>query len=539
MKRFLSLFSFGLCLVLATVMLIRHQMKIPASQNNIFSSVLVKQEQTWTSEQIAEILFRDHPESVIPVECFVQGKQGFMDTTGSLVIPFCFDDTRPFSNGLAWVQVKDSSDRQRYGYINQEGVFVIPPELKYTQFLSNRLNFSENRLPLRQEIDGKIGYVDKRGEFVIEPQFDEAESFDEGLAEVCWKLENRSSSKCGYINLLGDIVIEPQFRYAHSFQEGTAIVYPLNRDAIGVIDKQGNYLVEPNLDAINDGYLAYGLTYGPETAYFSSDLLRVRIPDHRQPEESQDLSLPDLELTEAIGSGKWGYVRRAGGYAIAPRFWEATDFSQERAAVQIGEDDVNYPPKWRGKWALIDTTAKLIEYPGQNPAPLIESMKSTSRGVFSEGLAFIAASAGQYGYIDRQGQWIIPPQFTDGGNFSYDLAAVKSFESSKWGYIDRSGSFAISPQFDRAEPFAANGLAKVELTGKLGLINRNGRYVLEPSYSYISAFIDGVARVRLSEATPLLFVTESGEVLPYTYFGDGAVSEGLIPVIKQVTNQSQ
>ena len=53
---------------------------------------------------------------------------------------------------------------------------------------------------------------------VIEPQFDLALSFSEGLAVV------RIKGKFGFIDSLGKMAIEPQFDWALSFSEGLAAV---------------------------------------------------------------------------------------------------------------------------------------------------------------------------------------------------------------------------------------------------------------------------------------------------------------------------
>jgi hypothetical protein len=49
------------------------------------------------------------------------------------------------------------------------------------------------------------GYVDKTGKFVIEPQFEYASAFSEGLAAI------KVAGKYGFINEMGGIVINPQF----------------------------------------------------------------------------------------------------------------------------------------------------------------------------------------------------------------------------------------------------------------------------------------------------------------------------------------
>ncbi|MBD2085891.1 S-layer homology domain-containing protein [Trichocoleus sp. ST-U3] len=53
---------------------------------------------------------------------------------------------------------------------------------------------------------------------VIQPQFDEAEAFSEGLARV------KIADKWGYIDKTGKLVISPQFDEADAFSEGVALV---------------------------------------------------------------------------------------------------------------------------------------------------------------------------------------------------------------------------------------------------------------------------------------------------------------------------
>lgn len=53
--------------------------------------------------------------------------------------------------------------------------------------------------------DGKWGYVNTKGEMVIQPQFQQARSFSNGLGAVC------QDGKWGFINLDGQVVIECQF----------------------------------------------------------------------------------------------------------------------------------------------------------------------------------------------------------------------------------------------------------------------------------------------------------------------------------------
>ena len=96
--------------------------------------------------------------------------------------------------------------------------------------------------------DGKYGYIDKTGTYVINPQFEDATHFSEGLAAV--KIRSGSTGKWGYIDKAGKIVINPQFDDAKDFSEGLAAVRI--GDNYGYIDKTGTYVINPQFDDAED-----------------------------------------------------------------------------------------------------------------------------------------------------------------------------------------------------------------------------------------------------------------------------------------------
>jgi hypothetical protein len=63
---------------------------------------------------------------------------------------------------------------------------------------------------------GKWGYIDKRGKVVIQPQFDEAEKFEGGVAIV------RVNNLYGVVNTKGQFVAEARYKRIWSFVDGVA-----------------------------------------------------------------------------------------------------------------------------------------------------------------------------------------------------------------------------------------------------------------------------------------------------------------------------
>src|SRR2546423_10475579 len=71
--------------------------------------------------------------------------------------------------------------------------------------------------PVRQ--NGKWGYINARGDLIINPQYDDAWEVSEGLAYV------RAGTKRGLIDRSGSMVIDlHQLAFAGNFSEGLAIV---------------------------------------------------------------------------------------------------------------------------------------------------------------------------------------------------------------------------------------------------------------------------------------------------------------------------
>ena len=95
-----------------------------------------------------------------------------IDLEGVERIDLQVNDSMSFSENMAAVQ-PDS----HWGFINRSGEFVIEP------FLNNAGQFSEGLAPAADS-SSKWGFVDRNGKFVFAPRFDFARTFQNGLAEV-------------------------------------------------------------------------------------------------------------------------------------------------------------------------------------------------------------------------------------------------------------------------------------------------------------------------------------------------------------------
>jgi len=170
----------------------------------------------------------------------LNGKVGYIDKAGKLVVNPQFDVANNFSEGLAGVCVGGKDifcEGGKWGYIDKAGKYVINPQF------DGVYNFSEGLGVVK--IGGKWGYIDKAGKLVVNPQFDVAYNFSEGLAGV------KFSDKWGFIDKAGKYVINPQFDCAYNFSEGLAVVCVGGKGIFceggkrGFIDKAGKYVWNP------------------------------------------------------------------------------------------------------------------------------------------------------------------------------------------------------------------------------------------------------------------------------------------------------
>lgn len=121
------------------------------------------------------------------------GLWGYMDIFGREVLPARYSKAKPFGDGLAFVVLAESSRAaciDKKGAIQSQGVFS---KLKMEQ---QYLFFTDGLAALKESVDGRNlwGYINKRGEWQIPPQFDFALPFEKGNAVVL-KEHKRNSPK--------------------------------------------------------------------------------------------------------------------------------------------------------------------------------------------------------------------------------------------------------------------------------------------------------------------------------------------------------
>ena len=409
-----------------------------------------------------------------------------------------FDQVFNFSEGMAGVEYFEIpgiwDSLHTLGYMNRYGEIIIPIDHVHEAFHYGYMGappFIDGRLALMCQNRGGVGVYSIEGNLIVPFNFHGGWAFSHGLLAVHRSYPTElglSYNRAGFIDREGNVVIPFEFDEAMPFSEGRAAV---KRDGYwGFIDTAGEvvipFIIQP---AYDDGH------GWPIIPRFSNGLVAVSTGERGT-----------NEYGEWVDNVHWGFMDREGNMAIPFQFTDVRNFSNGLASVGIGYESI-----WgnRTVWGKIDIVGNIIlpfEYVALHPyiggAIYALCMASTSR--LYDGNGNIIIPSGRYGdihlineervavrtigswndtvwgFVDIQGNEIIPPQFDAVEQFTQGFAPVRMggwetthdgnrVDNSRWGLIDLEGNIVVPIEFDEVRNFS-EGLAWVRFEGYWGLI---------------------------------------------------------------------
>lgn len=103
----------------------------------------------------------------------------------------------------------------------------------------------------------------------------------------------------------------------------------------------------------------------------------------------------------------------------------------------------------------------------------------------------------KYGYLDRNGQEVIPFRYSRAYDFKNGVALVVTTvdDNDLYNFIDRRGNLISEVSFEYAESFS-HGVALVRLNRKFGFIDQTGQAVIEFMYDDAESFDNNRALVK-------------------------------------------
>ncbi len=329
--------------------------------------------------------------------------------------------------------------------------------------------------------------IDPSGKVVLQPfldgPIDDIGDFSSGIARVHHK---------GYVDENGQWIIKGDYFWLNDFADGLALA-----------------IVESATEK-----------YGFDGFYFDSNGGRVaNVPFPGTGDFSEGFTLFRAKGKPALRSfepghfvyrdypGLVGFIDRTGNVAIQPAYADVGPFVGGLARAVLdgtchiatpdggrqGTPTTGIPTDCGGAPADAVSPCKVgvIDQTGRFAIdPRFESARD-----FSEGFAVVRVD-GRWGFIRSDGTFTVPPRFDAAASFREGLAAIRLV--GKWGFVDTAGAIVIAPQFEAVESFS-DSLAVAYQNKMPFYIVRLGNRVISGPFLEASAFVQGIAAVRLSE----------------------------------------
>lgn len=173
--------------------------------------------------------------------------------------------------------------------------------------------------------------------------------------------------------------------------------------------------------------------------------------------------------------------------------------------------------------ASYKVTPKEIDSMGQS---YLDVYKRAEPKMSQQSLSPQLGNNGKWGYVDKDGKYVVEPKYELAGDFSEDRAIV--MENGLYGYIDEKGVLVIPTIYQAAKVFK-NGYAPCCLDGKYGLVAKDGSqylfsdkgYYTNITLSYSGLFYEGhkkaSSRCYVITFNPLPVESEYDDLSPVLY----------------------
>jgi hypothetical protein len=370
------------------------------------------------------------------------------------------------------------------------------------------------------------GMIDRTGKEIIAPRLGAIKQFNNGLARA-----SADGVKWGLINKEGEAIVHlTSYMDIGDFVDGFAVVETVKPKAGGMA--KYTFISEE------------GIEDSGERSYF----------DVKEAQEGL-IAFSDYNFLLNYERKYWGFIDTKCNVVIENKYRDVGNFSEGLAAMRLygnnnwgfidetGEEVISVlqGSLWVGEFSegfVRFTNGSTYGYMDRNGDKLIPAQFQEAED-FHDGLAKVKQN-GYYGYIDKTGNVVVPLEYLRVGNFSEGLAWVTTKEY-EYGFADKTGDLVIPTQYNDARDFN-NGIAAVAVMDmeendlKWGFIDKDGNEVIAPIYQEVRDSVEGIVLVRLDNKWGIL--SKSGEeIISPEYLTIEYLEDGFVGVMNETTRK--
>jgi hypothetical protein len=362
-----------------------------------------------------------------------------------------------------------------FGWMNQKGIEIYSPEFETLNLFSEGLSLAQK--------NGLYGYVDKLNNVVIPFQFDLGSDFVNGRAVV------EKGGKSGVINRAGKYILPLEFTELGQYSDG--LIYGTKDSLYAFYDLMGHQVIEPKFsDVFSFEKGKAKVVLNGKEAFIDTTGAYISEPMHQEIFYFNDTMLVYRDST------LYGIKTTRNKVIVKPMYEYISPLIGDRA-IFVANNKLGY---------LDEHGKKVIK----NMYELVPNYKQVC--LFHEGFARVRIK-GKFALIDKNGNYILKPEFTGLGEYSKLISFSKG---KQWGYINMEDkSVSILPIFDYASSYHF-GLAIVDVKSLQGVINEKAKWIIPAIFTSISLIADNFYLVS-NGAKYGLYSLSGDQLIPLDY----------------------
>jgi len=328
---------------------------------------------------------------------------------------------------------------------------------------------------------GKFGFKDASGKILVQPKYDYASKYENGLVYV------NIGKKYGYVNRNGVEVIPVIYDQVGYREKNIGLVWVYINSKYGYVDTTNKEVIP--------------IKYSWLDSEFKNGVAKASIDQkygliNRAGEEIVPIIYDRIDLIWYYSDLKSIIVEKDSKYGMID--------INNKILLEIKYDWINYESEVN--WAIVSMNNKktAYDYSGNKildfEFDMIKSDLLTRRACIrvnnkwmlmdKEGNKLTEAIYDEMG--DRN-----TGTFSANGNTGFFAVGMKSGSKYKYGFIDMNGKEVTEIKYDYCDDLK-NSYAIVVLNGKYGLVDNTGKEIIKPeTYDHLNSYSDGLVAVNL------------------------------------------
>ncbi len=377
------------------------------------------------------------------------GKWGYIDTDGKLMVGYDFDEVDFFYDGLSV-----ASKNNKYGFINKKGTVVV-------NFDYDDVDRFENGSAI-VHVKDKATIINRIGEMQFDTLYEEVGSPHDDRVLVM------HDDKYGYTDSHGKVIIPVQFETATDFMNRLAVAG--SEDYLAVIDRNGNRVIDTLYSFIS--IEPNGLIRAQRDDMFG---IYNRFGEQVLPFEYDAIGKFAGGMAIISKDDKFGFINDSAKITI-PLTYDFDSETLNRSEFKNGYAVV----KLKNKYGLIDLSGNVVL-----------PVKYDDVRFYNDSTPVAVRKQNKWGYVDLDNKTIVPFIYENALEFTSDLGRVK--QRNLYGAVDSTGSVVIPFEYKFISEFK-NGFAIASRDTLFGLITKANETIVFPQFDKYQFLNNGIIR---------------------------------------------